>query len=295
MTADYERHEPWPETAQPPVLVIMLAGWIDAGAAAATAIASADGQLSARTIATFDADTFIDYRARRPVMELRDGVNTRLVWPDLVLKYGMDARGRDVLLLTGNEPDTCWHRFSRAVVELAGEFGVRTAVALGAYPFGTPHTRPSRLSVSCSSAALAATLPYLKNSVDVPAGAAAALERALGDAGVDVVGLWAQVPHYVANMPYPGASVALLDGVTAITGVRFDLGDLRADAAAHGARLDELVAGNPEHVVMIGQLESAYDEEMRAALPAASPIVAEDIPSGDELAAELEKFLRDQG
>ncbi len=295
MTADYERHEPWPEPAQPPVLVIMLAGWIDAGAAAATAVASADGQLSARTIATFDADTFIDYRARRPIMELRDGVNTRLVWPDLVLKHGTDALGRNVLLLTGNEPDTSWRRFSRAVVELAGEFGVRTTVALGAYPFGTPHTRPSRLSVSCSSAELAATLPYLKNSVDVPAGAAAALERALGDAGVDVVGLWAQVPHYVANMPYPGASVALLDGVSAISGVRFDLGDLRAEAAAHGARLDELVAGNPEHVVMIGQLETAYDDEMRAALPAASPIVAEDIPSGDELAAELEKFLRDQG
>jgi proteasome assembly chaperone (PAC2) family protein len=228
-------------------------------------------------------------------MELRDGVNTRLVWPDLVLKHGRDARGRDVLLLTGNEPDANWRRFCRATVELATGFGVRQAVALGAYPFGSPHTRPSRLSVSCSSVEVAARVPYLKNSVDVPAGAAAALERALGDAGIDVIGLWAQVPHYVANMPYPGASVALLDGVSAITGVRFDAGDLRADAAAHGARLDELVAGNPEHVVMIGQLETAYDEERRAALPPASPIAAHEIPSGDELAAELERFLRDQG
>lgn len=296
MTADYERHEPWPQPAQPPVLVIMLAGWIDAGAAAATAVAAADGQLSARTIATFDPDTFIDYRARRPVMELREGVNTRLVWPDLVLKHGHDAQGRDVLLLTGNEPDMNWRRFCRTVVGLAAELGVTRAVALGAYPFGSPHTRPSRLSVSCSSPEVAAAVPYLKNSVDVPAGVAAALERALGDAGVEVVGLWAQVPHYVANMPYPGASVALLEGVTALTGVRFDTGELRADAAAHGARLDELVAGNPEHVVMIGQLETAYDDEVRAAaLPPASPIAADEIPTGDELAAELEKFLRDQG
>ena len=142
---------------------------------------------------------------------------------------------------------------------------------------------------------MAARLPYLRNSVDVPAGAAAALERALGDAGIDVIGLWAQVPHYVANMPYPGASVALLDGLATVTGVAVELGDLRAEAAAHGARLDELVAGNPEHVVMIGQLESAYDEEMRTALPAAPPITASELPSGDELAAELEKYLRDQG
>ena len=294
MTVDYERHDPWPET-DAPVLVMMLAGWIDAGAAAATAVAALDGQIDSRTIVTFDPDTFIDYRARRPIMELRDGVNTRLVWPDLVLKHGHDATGRDLLLLTGNEPDANWRRFCTAVVGLSGELGVRQVVGLGAYPFGTPHTRPSRLSLSCSSAEVAARISYLKNSVDVPAGIAAALERALGDAGVEVVGLWAQVPHYVANLPYPGASVALLDGLAAVAGVRCDVGTLRADAAGHGARLDELVAGNPDHVAMLNQLEAAYDQEVRAALAPAPPITHSDLPSADELAAELEKFLREQG
>lgn len=293
MSSEYERHDPWP-TLVDPVLVMMLAGWIDAGAGAAGAVAALDAQIGARTIVTFDPDTFIDYRARRPVMELRDGVNTRLVWPDLVLKHGQAAGGRDVLILTGNEPDANWRRFSTQVVGLATELGVTQVIGLGAYPFGTPHTRPARLSLSCSSAEVAARLPYLRNSVDVPAGVAAVLERALGDAGIDVVGLWAQVPHYVANMPYPGASVALLDGVATLTGVQLDLGALRADAGAHGARLDELVAGNPEHVVMIGQLEQAYDADMRAEPPAAPPITAGELPSGDELAAELERFLRDQ-
>ena len=291
---DYERHEPWPEPASP-VLVMMLAGWIDAGAAAATAVAALDVQVGARTIVTFDPDTFIDYRARRPIMELRDGVNTRLVWPDVVLKHGRDAAGHDVLLLTGNEPDANWRRFCTAVAELSAELGVQKVVGLGAYPYGTPHTRPSRLSVSCSGPEVAAQLPFLKNSVDVPGGIAAAIERTLGDAGVDVIGLWAQVPHYVANLPYPSASVALLDGLATVTGVQCDLGGLRADAAGHGARLDELVAGNADHVAMLGQLEAAYDHEVRAALPPAPPITHSDLPSADELAAELEKFLREQG
>ncbi len=294
MSTDHERHEPWPEPADQRVLVMMLAGWIDAGAAAATAVAALDTQLDAHTIVTFDPDTYIDYRARRPVMELRDGVNTRLVWPDLVLKYGTDRDGNDVLLLTGNEPDTAWRRFCTTVVGLAQELGVTKVVGLGAYPFGSPHTRPSRLSVSCSSADAAARVPFLKNSVDVPAGVAAALERAFGDAGIPAIGLWAQVPHYVANLPYPAASVALLDGLSRVAAVSVELGGLRADAAAHGARLDELVAGNAEHQTMIGQLESGYDDEVRAASEPA-PIKAGDIPSADELAAELERFLREQG
>lgn len=294
MTTDNERHEPWPDAGTERVLVMMLAGWIDAGAAAATAVAAIDSQVSARTIVTFDPDTYIDYRARRPVMELRDGVNTRLVWPDLVLKHGRDADGREVLLLTGNEPDTAWRRFAATVVGLAQELGVTKVVGLGAYPFASPHTRPSRLSVSCSGPDVAATLPFLKNSVDVPAGAAAVLERAFGDAGIDAIGLWAQVPHYVANLPYPSASVALLDGLSRVAGVSLELGGLRADAAAHGARLDELVAGNADHLAMLSQLEAAYDDEVRAANEPA-PIEASDIPSADELAAELERFLRDQG
>jgi hypothetical protein len=274
-----------------PVLVVMLQGWIDAGAAAASAMTLLDAAVGARPIVTFDADTFIDFRARRPVMELRDGVNTGLVWPDISLRAGKDAAGQDVLLLLGFEPDAQWHLFCDTVVGLAVDLGVRMVVGLGAYPFASPHTRPSRLSITASTPELAASLPYLRSSVDVPAGVEAALERRFADAGVPAVGLWAQVPHYVANMAYPAASVTLLTGLHEVAGVVTDTSDLRDEAAAVRARLDELVAGNPEHVAMLRQMEAAHDEEA-AAEP---PIQPGDLPSGDELAAELERFLREQG
>ncbi len=274
-----------------PVLVVMLSGWIDAGGSAAMAVAALDAQTDARPIATFDPDRFLDFRARRPVMELRDGVNTRLVWPDIVLKAGRDAEGNDVLLLVGHEPDNAWHTFCRAVVALASEFGTRLVVGLGAYPFAAPHTRPSRLSMTANTAELASSLPYLGNTLDVPAGVEAALEAAFADRAIPSVGLWAQVPHYVAASPYPAAAVALLRGLHDTAGLRVDLADLGEQAAAHRTRLDALIAGNAEHLALLRQMEAAYDAEV---LPPETPLEGP-LPSGEELAAELERFLRDQG
>ena len=293
--AEYERHE-WP-VLRDPTMVVMLGGWIDAGAAGATAMALLDSEVDGRPLVTFNPDTFIDYRARRPVMELRDGVNTRVVWPEIVLRVGRDRLGNDVVLLTGHEPDSAWQRFTRVVTDLVGELGVVRMIGLGAYPIGVPHTRQSRLSLSCSSEAIAQSLPYLRNSVDVPAGVAAAVERALADKGLPAIGLWAQVPHYVANMPYPQAAVSLLTGLRDITGIQVDLSTLEAEAQQHRIRVDALVAGNEEHVGMLRQLEAAYDAEAATsgADPSAPPLTSADLASGDELAAELERYLREQG
>jgi hypothetical protein len=246
-------------------------------------------------VATFDPDRFIDYRARRPVMQLRDGVNEQLVWPEIKLRAGHDRHGNGVLLLTGHEPDTAWRAFVDAATALAIDLGTRMMVGLGAYPFAAPHTRPSRLSVSASSEELAASAGFGRSSVDVPAGVQAALERAFADKGLPAIGLWAQVPHYVANFPYPAASVALIEGVTSLTGVEVPVDELRRDAETHRRQLDELVAANPEHVEMVRQLEAAYDAEAET-WPAAGPLTSGGpLPTGDELAAELERFLRDQG
>ena len=273
-----------------PALVIMLNGWIDAGSAAASAMDVLLNESAARTIGVFDGDTFIDYRARRPIMELRDGVNTRLIWPAIELRLGRDVAGHEVLLLTGHEPDNGWRLFCDSVSDIVLELGARIAVGLGAYPYGAPHTRPSRLSITAGSAELATTLPYLKNSVDVPAGAGAALEERFTRAGVPAVGLWAQVPHYVANVPYPGASLALLGGVREMTGVATEAVALRQEADAHRQRLDALIAQNPEHVAMLNELEAAYDAEVSTGTPG-----PRNLPTGDEIAAELERYLRDQG
>lgn len=289
MTAAYRLHHV-PDVHEP-VLVVMLAGWIDAGSAAAVAVNVLVEQLGVRRVATFDPDAFLDFRARRPVLQLRDGVNTRLVWPEIVLDAGRDADGHDVLVLTGHEPDAQWFRFCDAVAGLAVRFGVRLAVGLGAYPYAAPHTRPSRLSVTCSTPEVAATMPYLRSSVDVPAGVAAALERRFADLGIPAVGLWAQVPHYVAAYPYPAATLSLLTGLAEVAGISVDVEAVQAEADRHRAQLDALVANSSEHLAMVRQLEQEYDAQV---LPGAVPL-AEGVPSGDEIAAELERFLREQG
>ena len=186
-------------------------------------------ECAARPVVTFDADRFLDYRARRPVMQLRDGINIGLVWPELVMKAGRTPAGRDVVILGGHEPDMQWRAFCEAVLELSGRLGVTRMIGLGAYPIAVPHTRPSRLSMSCSTPEAAVGLPYQRNSVDVAAGAGAALEQTLATAGISAMTLWAQVPHYLASAPYAGATVALLEGLASVAGVEVDVTELRTE------------------------------------------------------------------
>ncbi len=290
MTDDYRLHEPLPELTSP-TMVVMLTGWIDASGAAAGALTTLEEACASRPLATFDGDVFIDYRARRPTMELREGVSTRLEWPEIRLKLGRDSGGHDVLTLGGPEPDTQWRHFADTVSSLAVELGVAQAVGLGAYPYATPHTRPPRLSSTSPSAEIAAGLPFLKNSVDVPAGMGAVLEHALFAKGVPMTTIWAQVPHYVSTMNYPAATAALLTGLQDIADVAIDTGELRHAATIQRQRLDQLVAANEDHVGMLHQLERAYDTASEESLGLGQSA----IPSGDELAAELERYLREQG
>ena len=170
-------------------------------------------------------------------------------------------------------------------------------VGLGAYPFAAPHTRPSRLSVSCGSDEVAATVPLPEELGRRPRRRAGRAGARLHARGIPAVGLWAQVPHYVSASAYPQASVALLGGLHEVAGLDVEAGLLRDESERHGHRLDELIASNSEHLAVLRQLEQAYDEEAAAGgLSATSlPFTDNDIPSGDELAAELERFLRDQG
>jgi hypothetical protein len=294
VTAPYRIHESLPELRSP-VLVGMLTGWIDASSAAASALAALETACGSRLLATFDSDVFIDYRARRPTMELREGVNTRLVWPEIELKVGRDRSGNDVLTLSGPEPDAAWRSFADEVTDLAIRLGTRMAVFMGSYPFASPHTRPPRLSTSSPSAELSQSLPFLRNSVDVPAGMGAVLEHAFHDKGVPSLGIWAQVPHYLGTMTYPAATAALLEGLSIVAGVDVDAEDLRTEAAQQRRRVDQLVAGNDDHQAMVSQLEALYD----ASQPSGAPLtgmgsagMGQSIPSGDELAAEIERFLR---
>lgn len=275
-----------------PVLVVMLSGWIDAAGVASTAADTLMKEFESSPIVRFDDDTFIDFRARRPLMQLREGINTDLVWSTIELRAGRSTSGRDLLVLTGPEPDMAWHRFARAVADLAVESGVTKMIAFGAYPFATPHTRNARLSVTSPSTDVLESVTFERSSVDVPAGMASVLEHAMHARKIPSLGIWVQVPHYVAAMPYPAASVALLDGFAEVTGIEVAAAELRASIAPQRQRIDSTIEENPEHLTMLRQLEELYDATIDADIPPPGPSL--EMRSGDDLADEIQAFLRDQ-
>lgn len=288
MTDLYEFHET-PELDSP-VLVLALDGWIDAGAAASRAASSLLEGHETTTVATFDADRLLDHRARRPIMRIENGLNTGLTWPSIELVALSDSNGNDVVVLTGAEPDHRWRAVSNAVVDLAMELGVRVAIGLGAYPAAVPHTRPSSLATTGTDASLVDRVAGIRTSVDVPGGIHAAIERRCADVGLPSIGLWAQIPHYASGMPYPAGALALVETLNDLGGLAFATGSLSEEAATTRTRLDELVADSAEHQTLLRQLEAQIDE--RTAPGAAAD--EGDLPSGDELAGEIERFLRGQ-
>jgi proteasome assembly chaperone (PAC2) family protein len=276
-------------TFKEPVLVVALDGWVDAGLGAAAAIAS----LLARAydddvLITFDDDHFLDQRARRPVARIVNGVTTELTWPKTQIRFGKDLLGADMLFLVGPEPDFHWRGFVDSVVGLAHTYGVRMVVGLGAFPAPAPHTRPVKLAATAPerSKDLVDRVGVVQGELEVPAGMLAALELGFGAAGIDAVTLWARVPHYVAAMPFPDASAALVDGLAQLSGLALDSAALRRAADTSRRQVDEVIAGNPEHLTMVHKLEATLDASEGNALG------LEDLPSGDEIAAELERFLR---
>jgi proteasome assembly chaperone (PAC2) family protein len=270
-----------------PVLVVALEGWIDAGLGASNAISTMLDTIYTEVLATFDTEYFIDQRARRPIARIVDGVTTELTWPEIQLRFGRDGDGADILFLVGPEPDFHWSDFVDVVTDAAGRFDVRLVVGLGAFPAPTPHTRPVRIigTAPATSANLLTRVGTVSGELEVPAGISSALELGFSEVDMEIVTLWARVPHYVASMPYPQASAALIDGLASIAGLTLDAGSLRASAEEARQRVDDLVTNNPDHTTMVEQLEEAADEVEGAAF-------VDELPSGDELAAELEKFLR---
>lgn len=281
----YELHRR-PQLDQP-VLVMAPEGWIDAGLGGASAVARLLATMETEVIATFDVDDLLDHRARRPTSHIVDGVYADLVWPVIELHAGNDGHGHDILVLAGPEPDHRWRAFAGAVAELGGMFGVRMVVGLGAFPAPVPHTRTAALASSATDAELANRVGIVPGRVEVPAGVLAAVAARFSETGVPAIGLWARVPHYAATMPYPEASMLLLDGLADLAGIVVDTDQLRQAAEATRRELDELTANSPQHSALVRQLEAQADAE------AESPTAGwGELPTGDELAAELEKFLR---
>ena len=282
----YERHGHRVFTR--PVLVVALEGWVDAGLGADGAISALLASEPTELVATFDGEALLDQRARRPVAHISNGVNEGLTWPVLQLRAGTDRDGADLCYLVGPEPDFKWPSFVSAVVTLVRECDVRMVVGLGAFPAPAPHTRPVRLAATAppASADLVARVGVVQGELDVPSGVWGALEIALGDAGVPTVGLWARVPHYVAGMAFPAASAALLDGLSSVADLALDSTALHTAADTSLQQVDELIAKSDEHTTMVRQLERSVDAAE------GNPLDVGQIPTGDELADELERYLR---
>lgn len=269
-----------------PVLVLATESWVDAGLGARGAIAQILETVPTEVLATFDADELIDFRARRPTARISDGVLNAMNWPEIQLRAGQDAAGNDVLVLLGPEPDIAWHAFVRAVVGLATQLGVRLVVGVGAFAAPVPHTRPVRLTAIATEAELAAQVGAVPGTIEVPAGVQTALQEGFAAADIPAIGVWARVPNYLGAMPYPAASVALVEALTAVAGLEFDTGELRAAADNLSPQIDDIIAQSEEHQELVHRLEAAFDGEV------VTPPDFSGLPSGDELAAELERFLR---
>jgi hypothetical protein len=284
MSSLYRRHEH--RELRSPVLLLATDSWVDAGLGARAAIAHIMENITTEPVAEFDSDQLIDFRSRRPTARIADGVVADLDWPLIELRCGRDAAGNDLLVLVGPEPDVAWHAFVAAVVELTVGLGIRLVAGLGAYPAPVPHTRTVPLTAIATEAELAARVGIVAGSIEVPAGIQTALQVSFGAAGIPAIGIWARVPHYLAAAPYPPVSAALVTSLEAVTGMQLASAALREAAEGASAEIDKLIAESEEHQTMVRELELAFDAREAAE--------SEDLPSGDELAAELERFLRGQ-
>ena len=262
-----------------PVLIAAFDGWIDA-AGAATACANHLGE-GGRVVASFDVDSLNDYRARRPVLDVVDGVLARMQWPDIVLRY-VEIGGRDLLVLVGPEPDYKWKQLGDDVLELAHRLGVVEWISLGAIPAAVPHTRPVPvLATASTDASLRDGEQQGPGGIlRVPAAALSALEMTVAAAGIPAIGYYAQVPHYIGASAYAPASLALLQHLERRLGVIIPLGTLGDDAAGQRERLDAAIAEDDDSRMYLERLEALASEER--------------VPSGDEIASEIERYLKEQ-
>lgn len=288
-----------PDAGPDPVLVAALDGWTDAGSAGTTAAELLLDQFEVAEIGSFDPDELFDYRDRRPVVEIDRGLLGAPRWPELNLDLITPPAGPRIILVSGAEPDLRWQSISADIVELAAHLGVRRYVGLGSVPGPIPHTRPVQLISTSSDPELLSRFGRPHEQVVVPASCQVALEAELAASGVSTLGLWARLPHYVAT-DYPAAAKALLERFSAYTGTPVDVTGFDEAIEEQRVQLDEAAAASEEITEHVRGLESMYDavleaervERTEADTDGLQGMTPEQVPSGDEIAAEVERFLR---
>lgn len=261
-----------------PILVVGFDGWVNAGDAAigATRFLADEGD----EVVRFDSDVLFDYRDVRPTLRFLEGVPQGIDLPEVAMTHRRHGE-RDLLVLTGPEPSLGWKALCAAVAEISLRVGVVEHISVGGIPWAAPHTRPiSIITTASDSSRLPATSEHPQGLLTVPGSATSAVEQAMIGAGIPSIGFWARVPNYI-GATFHGAALALVERVGLHLGVTLDTASLAAEAAEQRIQLDAIAEGRPEVKTIVERLESLVDD---------TPPV-----SGEQLASEIERFLRSQG
>ena len=274
-----------------PVLVHALEGFSDAGHAIRLAAEHLTGTLDSELVASFAIDDLLDYRSRRPMMTFKSDHFSKYDDPQLNLYALRDSVGTPFLLLAGLEPDLQWERFITAVRLLAERLDVRQTIGLGTIPMAVPHTRPVTMTAHSNNRDLIADHQPWVNEVQVPSSVSNLLEYRMAQHGHDAVGYTVHVPHYLAQTDYPAGAEALLDQVAKSAALQFPLGALTEAAAAVRRKIDDQVEASAEVSQVVAALERQYDTFVEAQENRSLLARDEDLPSGEELGAEFERFL----
>jgi hypothetical protein len=281
-----------------PVLVLALDGWTDAGEGGTAAAEALRATAPARRVGAFPSDALYDYRDRRPQLAIDRGILGTPRWPELTVEVLEPAAGPSLLLVTGGEPDLNWRTVASDLAELSATVGADRYVGLGAVPGPIPHTRPVQVICTSSDPELLERFGNPHEQIVVPASCQVAIEAVLSEAGVVTLGLWVRIPHYVAG-DYPDAARALLERFSAHLGTPVDLSSFDEAVASNRAKLDVAAASSEEVTEHVRQLERLYDAEQEAERLAtrgddagAPTLTEEQVPSADELGAEIERFLK---
>ncbi|OBF97145.1 ATP-grasp superfamily enzyme [Mycolicibacterium flavescens] len=294
----YELEFPAPQLSSTdgrgPVLIHALEGFSDAGHAIRLAAQHLKDTLDTELVASFAIDELLDYRSRRPLMTFKTDHFTHYEDPELNLYAMRDSVGTPFLLLAGLEPDLRWERFITAVRLLAERLDVRRVVGLGTIPMAVPHTRPITMTAHSSDKELIADHQPWIGEVQVPASASNLLEFRMSQHGHEVVGYTVHVPHYLAQTDYPAAAEALLAEVSRNASLQIPLEALVTAGAEVLTKINEQVEQSPEVAQVVAALERQYDAYMAAQENRSLLAKDEDLPSGEELGAEFERFLAQQ-
>ena len=273
-----------PPELRSPIMVCAFAGWNDAASAATSALEAVAAGLDSDVIARIDPEHFYDFQVNRPTIRLSEGRTRHVDWPANTLVSARAAGAeRDLTLLSGVEPNLRWRTYSETILDGAERLGVKMLVSLGALIADVAHTRPVPITGLASDEELVERLSLSRSNYEGPTGVVGVLHDQCRQRGITSASLWAAVPHYVAAVPNPKAALALLRRLEGLTGIAIEASELEEAMSRFDEQVDRAVAANPEIEELVTRLEAEQEEAGE---------LGQDVPSGDSIAREFQRFLR---